>query len=605
MNTWMCVVAVCVGVLVCAVGVVSAAVPAWAAGLPGAPTVVIDGTDLSGWTVVRPEGLAVREVAGEGGIRAYRVEVDLAYVPVYAVQVLTAATTGAVAKGDVVLVSFLARSPSAVAGASGVMLFRLQQTGPPWHAPAGGSATLSTEWKRFFVAGIADEDYAAGTLSMAFHMGQQRQVLELADVVVLNLGREVDVRALPLTKLSWPGMEADAPWREEARRRIERYRMAPLEVRVVDEGGRAVAGAAVEVRQTSRAFQVGSFISTAYFQEPHASSPTSVKAREIFGRLFNRATTPIYWADWGWPNNREAYLAAARWLHEQGIPTRGHVMIYPTYRFMPAEAVALRDDPPRLRQRLVEQVREIGEATREFGFVEYDVTNELRDCTELHELLGREAVAEWFAEARRVVPGSKLALNENSILTGGGATKGNQDLYLDWYRFLKERGVAPQVLGFQGHFGEDFTGPERVWEILDRFARETEAELQITEFDINTLDEAAQAAYLVDFMTACYAHPRVTAFTMWGFWEGDHWLPRAALYRTDFSPKPAGLALERLLESWSTRASLTTDGEGRASVRAFLGGLEVMVTHEGRTERREVTLSAAGERGEVEVRLRR
>ncbi len=256
----------------------------------------------------------------------------------------------------------------------------------------------------------------------------------------------------------------------------------------------------------------------------------------------------------------------------------------------------MQDDPARLRQALLDQIRTIAAATRPFGFREYDVTNELRDCTDLHKLLGREVVAEWYAEARRLLPGAKLALNENTILTHGGATEVQQDNYLDWYRFLKSQGQAPDVLGFQGHFGESLTGPERVWAIIDRFARETDAELQITEFDINTLDEEAQAAYTRDFLTACFAHPRIAAFTMWGFWEGDHWLPRAAAWRKDWTPKPNALVLEDLLRKrWWTDVTVTTDTQGRGTVKAFCGRVRVTATVYGRETAREVTLDRAGE----------
>jgi hypothetical protein len=249
------------------------------------------------------------------------------------------------------------------------------------------------------------------------------------------------------------------------------------------------------------------------------------------------------------------------------------------------------------------QVIEISEATKALGFREYDVTNELRDCTDVHALLGREGVAEWYAEARKILPAAKLALNENTILTNGGATVANQDLYLDWYRILKAAGQAPDVMGFQAHFGESFTGAETVWAILDRFARETAAELQITEFDINTADEEAQAAYTRDFMTACFAHPRITGFTMWGFWEGDHWLPKGAFWRKDWTPKPNAKVLEDLLtRAWWTRATATTDAQGRATVRAFLGEHAVTATVGGAPVAAVARLDQAGKAVTVDVR---
>ena len=246
-------------------------------------------------------------------------------------------------------------------------------------------------------------------------------------------------------------------------------------------------------------------------------------------KLFNRATCPIYWADWGWPNKRTNSSAIAKWLHDHDYTVRGHVMIYPAFHFMPKEIEKLRTIRPNCRREFLQQIREIAEATKPYGFREYDVTNELRDCTTIYKIVGREAVADWYAQARSVLPNARMALNENTILTDGGITKTNQDIYLDWYRFLKSHGQAPDVLGFQSHFSENFTAPETVWAILDRFAKETDAELQITEFDINTLDEEAQADYTRDFMTACFGHPRITAFTMWGFWEPSHWLPKGRL----------------------------------------------------------------------------
>ena len=42
-------------------------------------------------------------------------------------------------------------------------------------------------------------------------------------------------------------------------------------------------------------------------------------------------------------------------------------------------------------------------------------------------------------------------------------------------------------------------------------------ELEITEFDIDTADEATQADYTRDFMTAVFSYPSMNAFLMWPF----------------------------------------------------------------------------------------
>jgi endo-1,4-beta-xylanase len=520
-----------------------------------------------------------------------RVSVGKAYPTPYAVQLFSADTLAPLNKGDTVLMSCWIRAPQAAGGQSGLAAFWLQTSGPNWASPASVTTSCERAWKQVFATGIADRDYPAGSLQVAIHLGQQQQVLEFAGLVVLNLGPRVDIKRLPRTRMVWGGMEADAPWRAEAQKRIEKYRMADLAVQVEDAAGNPVPGVSVQVKQQRRAFTIGSF--TGYLVVDETADGR--KMRETYLRLFNRGTCPIYWADWGWPNQKTKYLAIAKWLADNHFTNRGHVMVYPGFKFMPADVVKMKDDPAKLRERILQQVREISEATKPFGFREYDVTNELRDCVDLHKLLGRDAVAEWFAEARKILPNAKLALNENTILTSGGVAKAQQDLYLDWYKFLKSKGQAPDVMGFQGHFGEDVTAPETVWAILDRFASQTDAELQITEFDVNTLDEEAQAAYTRDFITACFAHPRITGFTMWGFWEGDHWLPRAAFWRKDWSAKPNAIVLEELLtKTWWTNTTVVTDSTGRAVVKAFLGDHEVSATVNGRKIDARAVLDQAG-----------
>jgi len=59
---------------------------------------------------------------------------------------------------------------------------------------------------------------------------------------------------------------------------------------------------------------------------------------------------------------------------------------------------------------------------------------------------------------------------------------------------------------------------------------------------------------------------------LWGFWEGRHWRPAAALWRKDWSIKPAGEAwVDLVFRQWWTDEVLTTDAQGVARTRAFFG----------------------------------
>jgi endo-1,4-beta-xylanase len=564
--------------------------------LPVPGDILIDHEDPATLTVAAVDGSSNEIIAVPPSHdcpvdKAVRVHIARAYDTPWHIQILSDKTRSAIHKGDTLFLSCYLRAPESTAGQVGLATLYLQTTDGKWNAAASTSEGFDHVWKEVFTSVVAERDYPAGGLQVSVHLGQQKQVVDLAGLVVLDLGPGIDYQKLPHHRITWQGMESDASWRAEAQKRIEKYRMATMAIQVLNSAGKPVPNASVHVQQQTRAFTIGSFAGYRLVEQ----TPDGQKMREIFRKLFNRATTPIYWADWGWPHEKARYLATAKWLADNHFTIRGHVMFYPGYQFMPAEVVKLKDDPEQMRKRIIEHIDEISLATKAFGFREYDVTNELRDCTEVHKLLGRDEVANWFAEARRNLPDAKLSLNENTILTNGGATKANQDIDLDWYRFLKSKGDTPDVLGFQGHFNENVTAPETVLAILDRFAKETTAELQITEFDINTRDEPAQAAYTRDFLTICFSHPRITGFNMWGIWEGDQWLPNGAFYRKDWSVKPNGKVLEELLtKTWWTNANVTTDGTGKAELLSFLGTQKVSAIIDGKQSEAIVVLMQPG-----------
>ncbi|MBI4720321.1 MAG: endo-1,4-beta-xylanase [Chitinivibrionia bacterium] len=266
-------------------------------------------------------------------------------------------------------------------------------------------------------------------------------------------------------------------------------------------------------------------------------------------------------------------------------------MIYPGWEFLPRFVKPLAQNPPALRKRLLEQVVEVTDATRQFNFAEYDVCNELRDLKEVHGLLGKNAVVEWFKVAREHAPNSRMAINENTILTRGGVTQAEQDTYAEWIHYLIDQGQGPDVIGMQGHFSEAVTGPETVLRILDRFATFGKA-IQITEFDLVTRDEHGQARYTRDFITAVFSHPATDAFTMWGFWEGRMWQPLGAMIRKDWTLKPNGQAfMDLVLKEWWTDVTTTTGPDGSCAMRGFLGDYKITVTFGGKEKSAMVKLA--------------
>ncbi len=135
----------------------------------------------------------------------------------------------------------------------------------------------------------------------------------------------------------------------------------------------------------------------------------------------------------------------------------------------------------------------------------------------------------------------------------------------------------------QSHFGSGLTGMERILEILDRFAT-FGVPIAATEFDVNVTDEQVQADFLRDFMTTLFSHSSVNGIIMWGFWQNAHWLPQAALYRSDWTIKPNGQAWVDLVHDlWHTEATGTTLGDGKYTTSAFLSDYEIKVTYNGQS----------------------
>jgi hypothetical protein len=96
-----------------------------------------------------------------------------------------------------------------------------------------------------------------------------------------------------------------------------------------------------------------------------------------------------------------------------------------------------------------------------------------------------------------------------------------------------------------------------------------------------------------DFLVACFSHKAVTAFQMWGFWDGDHWKKHAPIFRKDWSIRPSGKRfIDLVFKQWWTDVSGFTNSQGQYSVpgKAFKGDYAIAVRYGGQTQSVEKTL---------------
>lgn len=517
---------------------------------------------------------------------------------------LQAATMGRVRKGDTLSVEFTARRiKSRQETGEALVAVIFERSEKPHEKTLERDLSVGPQWTRIRIPFRADRDADSGEMQLSLRVGYPPQTIEIGGVQLWNHGPDVDPKELPKTDFRYDGHEPDAPWRQEAAQRIEKIRKADLTVKVSDASGTPADGAKVSVRMKRHAFGFGTAIRSDWIL---GDSPDHERYRETLKKYFNKAVfeDDIKWHNWidaspEGKQRRKNVMAALDWMDANRITPRGHVMVWPSWPRVPESVKNLRDDPPKLRQAILDH---IADQTAVLGrrIAEWDVINESYAHNDIMNVLGREAMVEWFQAAHRGAPDIKLFYNDYVMFDGEGPGSPS-GYYYDTIKFFQDKGAPIGGLGEQGHFGGSPPPPPRIVEVLDHFGK-LGLPIQITEFDIDTSDVETQTAYTRDFLTAVFSHPAVDSVICWGFWEGRHWKPRAAFWAKDWSLRPNGeVWVDLTTRQWWTDADLTTGADGAAAVRGFLGDYEVTVTTpDGKTVTKEFTLPAGGTTVSVE-----
>ena len=531
-----------------------------------------------------PEVASSQTVAVEGMPfdEALRITVRARPRDAWGVQ-LTAETNSPIRRGDVLLVSYFLKGVASEDESGQVAVTaHVQQSQDPHTKVATLPGQTAEQWRHVVRPFVADRNLDADENNFVFHLGYAPQTLLIGGVELLDYGPDADMASMPQTPTTYPGREADAPWRAAAAERIERYRKDDVVIEVVDAEGRPVAGAEVRAAMTRHAFGFGSAVTA---QMLTAQNDDGRRYREIVERYYNKVVfeNDLKWRPWlaGASNTHRTYRRAwldeaFAWLADRDIAVRGHYLIWaPVGRWQPEDYTQRPDD---LRRDSLAHVEEKALAVGE-RVAEWDAINHIAGWgTTYADLLGGNAIyAEVIRLARELVPGVEMWVNEGQILTSGM----RHEEYLAIVRDLVDRGEAPDGVGFMGHFADGtLTRMDIIYRRMDEYAQVI-PRLQLTEFDVYVGDdETLQADYLRDVMTLAFSHPHCEAIVMWGFWEGRHWKPHAALYRRDWSIKPAGVAWKDLVfDAWWTDARGRTDEAGRFTARGFHGQYEVTVGH--------------------------
>lgn len=586
--------------------------------LPEAGVPMLSPNVLFETTLRNPQGLPASseavQIQGQPFHRALRVRTGKPSEEWWAIQLLLP-TTAPVRRGDTLLAAFYIRGVETndETGEAYLRVF-LQTDGPPWDKSVVTRWGAGKKWRKIVSPITSMRTHGPGEAVFTLAFGSGPQVIEIGGITLMNYGQDVPIENLPKSAFEYEGSKHDAPWRAEARERIDRIRKGDLVVSVRTPAGGSLAGAHVSVEMTRHRFPFGTAaavesdtgvrIGRAYGRT-HWFTPEDDKKYDYWlRRLFNKATpeTSLMTNAWTghWPyRGRQAALNTVKRYGDMGFPIRGHILVWPSWQYFHLPGIeAVKTKPEVLGSMVLEHIADEAGTLKDTIF-EWTVLNEPFTHHDLIDVLGREVMVDWFVAARKANPKAKLYINDFGILSGGGLDYGHQDHYSETIQFLLDRGATVDGIGLQGHFGEDVTPPRRVYEILDRYAAYGK-DLMITEFDVNSRDLKLQADYTRDFMTICFSHSAVCGFDLWGFWERDHWRPDAALIDKDWNIKPNGKAYEKLVwgDWWTQQEGMTTQ-DGTYSVRGFLGDYRVTVRRGTKTRQYNVKLPHEGTKLEV------
>lgn len=556
------------------------------------------------------------EIDGMAFKRAYRVDLPSDAKTPKAIQ-LNVPVNQSIQKNDILLISFWVRRPKSSGEPGPAAIYAQAGVGKPrWEF----KFSPFRPWQQHVRAFKAPAEFIPKKGNVSIHLGSTAPAIEVADLRLLNYGPDHDIAKLPKSSVSYEGREPDAQWRNEARARIEKIRKAELTVEVVDAQGKPAEGAEVRIEMQRHAFGFGNAVNAHLLGANEAEFPYTKKRngteftttwqdaqkyRQVIKDHFNAVTfesalRPHSWKrskegkTKGWKRNHGILLGGAfPWLKQNHIDIRGHYLSWGAMNFTDIEKVYLgnpKGHPQWLWQHMADVIPDTSDYVKEWDTINHIVA--WGNHTYEKEHGGLQIYADIMKEARRLAPDARHAVNEGKILPNGY----KREPYKRIIRFLNEQGQAPDSVGFMAHFGlTELTPPEELLKVYDDFAK-IAPKLQLSELDVDTGDdEQLQADYLRDVLITAFSHPNMEAIIQWGFWENAHWKPAAALWRKDWTLKPAGkVYVDLVKKQWWTDAEGKTGNGGDYRVRAFLGTYQVSVTYRGKTLTKTTKLGTKG-----------
>ncbi|XP_067662631.1 anti-sigma-I factor RsgI6-like [Haliotis asinina] len=366
-------------------------------------------------------------------------------------------------------------------------------------------------------------------------------------------------------------------WRSQADLAIEKYRKADLNIRAMGSPD-ALKDLTVEVNQEKHEFGFGSAVSAAMIVD------SRYKAYQNFfydnfewGVLENK----LKWRQMEWSEGHVDYdtaLNAIDAMLKHGIQIRAHNMFWAVEKNVPQWQKGMTGQT--LWKQMERRIQ--GVIPRTKGKVEHwDVNNEDVHGHFYEIGTGDANVTMWmFREIHKLDPHVKLFLNDFGVVKDRYST---QAFYDQAMMFKNTPNVPLYGLGIQSHLEPPIDMSVLKYRLDQILA--TGLPIWITELDISEPVDDRKADLYEDVLRLYFSTPQIHGIMFWGFWDGRHWKPVAALASgQSVTPNAAGRRWQKLFkQDWRTVDQVRPLSTGQATVRGFKGRYSLTLKRRGVT----------------------
>ncbi|XP_046549759.1 endo-1,4-beta-xylanase 2-like [Haliotis rubra] len=357
--------------------------------------------------------------------------------------------------------------------------------------------------------------------------------------------------------------------------RIDTLRKNNINIKVTNNNVNP-SGLTVEVHQTSSEFGWGSAVDANDITDSQHK-----KYQDYFYDNFEWAVleNALKWYSME-PSQGQDNVAlpekAVDTLRSKGITVRGHNIFWAVAQWVPNWQKQL--SASALKQAMVKRVTDsVGHFKGKLPH--WDVNNENVHGDFYAQQLHDPDISIWmFNEAHKAAPNSLLFLNDYNVVSQNDATVA----FEDEAQYVLGKGAPLKRLGIQSHFNGQPIDYDLVKHRLDEVAR-VGLKMWITELDIDDWNENTKADKYESLLRLYFSHPSVEGVMFWGYWDGRHWRPNAALANgQNVTPNAAGRRVKQLIKGeWRTNESHPVREGQNLRVRGFKGGYTVQVKHNG------------------------